>query len=104
MASHRSRTRSWNETGEQLAHIHGADPGPLEFLFRPESEETPAADYEKLARDCIGYLKKRNRKARIKRLREEICRMEKNGSSGEEIVAKQRLLMQEKVELMKLTP
>jgi DNA primase len=73
-------------------------------VSRLVSEEAPAADYEKLARDCIGYLKKRNRKAHIKRLREEICRMEKNGSSEEEIVARQRLLMQEKVELMKLTP
>jgi DNA primase len=96
------RDRKWTGFSCLLSRLD--DERCARVVSRLVSEETPAADYEKLARDCIGYLKKRNRKARIKRLREEICRMEKNGSTEEEIVAKQRLLMQEKVELMKLTP
>jgi DNA primase len=93
------RKKEWKGPASLISSITGERDSQI--LSSIMSEDTPRGNAEAVARDCIRCLKKRNRKSRIRNLREEIRRMEKDGLQAEKIMAKQKLLMQETLELLK---
>ncbi len=89
------KKKEWGGASRLLTRL--PDERYARIVCRLVSEEAPSGDREKVARDCIRHIRLRNKRERIKKLTEEIGRMEKGGSPDKEIIARQKLLMQEKL-------
>lgn len=95
------REDRWAGSARLMACL--ADDRCASVLSRLIAEEEPAGDRAQVARDCIRYLKRRNLKEEIGTITREISRREGASAPAREILDLQRLLMQKKAELLKVS-